>query len=97
MCGLTFELSGRRRQDARARAEKMYRVPKPGPWRHAVGAPLERLVRPRPRVQRGDTTLLLFLPRRLNFLLRAAGGDVAGFQAAVPQQLQKRPMTAPAA
>ena len=42
---LTFELSGRRRQDARARAEKMYRVPQAGPWWPAVGAPLERGVR----------------------------------------------------
>ena len=43
---LTLELSGRRRYDARARAEKMDEVPQPGPWWHAVGAPLERLVRP---------------------------------------------------
>jgi antitoxin FitA len=43
---LTFELSGRQRQDARARAEKMYRVPQTGPWWPAVGAPLERGVRP---------------------------------------------------
>ena len=42
---LTFELSGRRRQDARARAEKMYRVPQAGRWWSAVGAPLERGVR----------------------------------------------------
>jgi len=27
-------------------------VPQPGPWWHAVGAPLERLVRPHPRVHR---------------------------------------------
>ena len=46
MCGLTFELSGRQRQDARARTEKMYRVPQAGPWWPAVGAPLERGVRP---------------------------------------------------
>jgi hypothetical protein len=43
--GLTFELSGRQRQDARARTEKMYRVPQAGPWWPAVGAPLERGVR----------------------------------------------------
>jgi len=30
----------------------MDEVPQPGPWWHAVGAPLERLVRPRPRVHR---------------------------------------------
>jgi len=49
---LTLELSGRRRYDARARAEKMDEVPQPGPWWHAVGAPLERLVRPHPHVHR---------------------------------------------
>jgi hypothetical protein len=43
---LTFELSGRRRQDAGARAVKMYGVPQAGPWWTAVGAPLERGVRP---------------------------------------------------
>jgi hypothetical protein len=43
---LTFELSGRRRQDARARQQKMYTVPAGGPWWPAVGAPLERGVRP---------------------------------------------------
>ena len=45
LCCLTFELSGRQRQDARARAEKMYTVPQAGPWWPAVGAPLERGVR----------------------------------------------------
>ena len=43
--GLTFELSGRQRQDARARAGEMYRVSQAGPWWPAVGAPLERGVR----------------------------------------------------
>jgi hypothetical protein len=42
LCCLTFELSGRQRQDARARLAKMYRVPPTGPWWPAVGAPLER-------------------------------------------------------
>ena len=42
---LTFELSGRQRQDASARAVKMYRVPPAGRWWPAVGAPLERSVR----------------------------------------------------
>ena len=37
------------------------------------------------------------LARRLDFPLRAAGGGVAGFQAAVPQKLRKRPMLVPAA
>ena len=44
--GLTFELSGRQRQDASARAVKMYSVPPTGRWWPAVGAPLERRVRP---------------------------------------------------
>ena len=37
------------------------------------------------------------LARRLDFPLRAADGGVAGFQAAVPQKLQKWPMLGPAA
>ena len=45
--GLTFELSGRRRQDARPALAKMYRVPPDRAWWPAVGAPLERRVRPR--------------------------------------------------
>ena len=47
LCGLTFELSGRRRQDARPGLAKMYRVPPDRAWWPAVGAPLERGVRPR--------------------------------------------------
>ena len=41
----TFELSGRRRQDARPGLAKMYRVPPDRAWWPAVGAPLERGVR----------------------------------------------------
>ena len=44
---LTFELSGRQRQDASARTVKMYRVPPDRAWWPAVGAPLERVVRRR--------------------------------------------------
>ena len=40
------ELSGRRRQDARPGMAKMYRVPPDRAWWPAVGAPLERVVRP---------------------------------------------------
>ena len=47
---LTFELSGRRRQDARPGLAKMYRVPQDRAWRPAVGAPLERGVRQRAAV-----------------------------------------------
>ena len=45
VCGLTFELSGRQRQDARPGLAKMYRVPPDRAWWHAVGAPLERIRR----------------------------------------------------
>ena len=62
--GLTLELSGRRRYDARARAEKMDGVPQPGPWWHAVGAPLERLVRPHLRVLLCEDLRGLMLRRR---------------------------------
>jgi hypothetical protein len=42
-CGLTFELSGSQRQDARPGLAKMYRVPPDRAWWPAVGAPLEGL------------------------------------------------------
>ena len=45
LCRLTFELSGRRRQDARPGLAKMYRVSPDRAWWPAVGAPLERRVR----------------------------------------------------
>ena len=44
---LTFELSGRRRQDAKPGLAKMDRVPPDRAWWPAVGAPLERGVRRR--------------------------------------------------
>jgi hypothetical protein len=44
---LTFELSGRQRQDARPGPVKMHRVPPARAWWPAVGAPLERGVRHR--------------------------------------------------
>jgi hypothetical protein len=43
---LTFELCGRQRKDARPGPVKMYRVPPARAWWPAVGAPLERGVRP---------------------------------------------------
>ena len=46
LCGLTFELGRHQRCDARARMAKMYRVPPDRAWWPAVGAPLERWVRP---------------------------------------------------
>ena len=46
VCGLTFELSGGQRQGARPGLAKMYRVPPDRAWWPAVGAPLERGVRP---------------------------------------------------
>ena len=45
VCGLTFELRGRRRQDARPGPVKIYRVPPARAWWPAVGAPFERGVR----------------------------------------------------
>ena len=44
-CGLTFELRGRQRQDARPGLATMYRVPPDRAWWPAVGAPFERGVR----------------------------------------------------
>jgi hypothetical protein len=44
-CGLTFELSGRQRQDARPGPVKMDGVPPARAWWPAVGALLERGVR----------------------------------------------------
>ena len=44
-CGLTFELTGRRRRGARPGLAKMYRVPPDRAWWPAVGAPVERGVR----------------------------------------------------
>ena len=52
--GLTFELRGRQRQDARPGLAKMYRVPPDRAWWPAVGAPLERGVRQRSRQWLGE-------------------------------------------
>ena len=43
---LTFELSGRRRQDARPGLARMYRVPSARAWWPVVGPRLDRVVRP---------------------------------------------------
>jgi hypothetical protein len=43
--GLTFEVSGRRRLDAKPELAKMYRVPPAWAWWPAGGAPLDRGVR----------------------------------------------------
>ena len=45
--GLTFELSRHRQENARAALQKMYTYPAARPWCFAVGARLERGVRPR--------------------------------------------------
>ena len=70
-CCLTFELSGRRRQDARPGLAKMYRVPPDRAWWPAVGAPLERGVRQRVAVvevqakcSRSNSGALTRQPRR---------------------------------
>ncbi len=44
--GLTFEVSWRQRQDARPEPQKMYTVPVARAWWPAVGAQLDRGVRP---------------------------------------------------
>jgi hypothetical protein len=46
LCGLTFELTRHQRRDARPGLAKMYRVPPDRAWWPAVGAPVERGVRP---------------------------------------------------
>ena len=52
VCGITFELSWHRRWDARPGLAKMYRVPPDRAWWPAVGAQLERGVRPQLRTGR---------------------------------------------
>jgi hypothetical protein len=46
MVRLTFELRGRQRLDAKPALLKVYRVPPARAWWYAVGAPVERGVRP---------------------------------------------------
>jgi hypothetical protein len=67
LCGLTFELSGRRRQDAKPGPVKMYGVPPARAWWPAVGAPLERGVRPHSAPAR-----LPYAQARLIFFFEAA-------------------------
>ena len=45
--GLTFEVTGHQRQDAKPGPVKMYRVPPARAWWPAVGAPVDRRVRQR--------------------------------------------------
>ncbi len=62
-CGLTFELSGRRRQATRPGLARLYRVPPDRAWWPAVGAPLERGVRPHStpeRLRYAQARLILF-------------------------------------
>jgi hypothetical protein len=47
LCGLTFELTGPRRQAPKARAEMMHHVPQLGLTALAVAGPVERVVRRR--------------------------------------------------
>ena len=46
MRGLTFEVTWRRRRDARPELQKMYTVPAARAWWHAVGSQVDRGVRP---------------------------------------------------
>ena len=67
--GLTFELSRHQRCDARAWMAKLYRVPPAGPARRAVGARLERGVRPRC----AKVAIALVELRRRFFAMQAEG------------------------
>jgi len=60
---LTFELSGRQRQDARPGPVKTYRVPPARAWWPAVVAPLERGVRPHRAHRASESNGAAFLPR----------------------------------
>ena len=70
--GLTFELSGRRRQDARPGLAKMYRVPPDRAWWPAVGAPVERVVRPQRVPEQFETRFLTGLETLRGCLPRTA-------------------------
>jgi hypothetical protein len=81
MRGLTFELSGRRRQDAKPGLVKMYSVPPDRAWRPAVGAPLERGVRPhsgnaaaRPRPKSCDFNSVSVAQGRIGEFFLSSGG-----------------------
>ena len=63
MRGLTFELSGRQRQDARPGPVKMHRVPPARAWWPAVGAPLERGVRHHSLYLESDLPISNVVPR----------------------------------
>jgi hypothetical protein len=53
---LTFELTGHQRRDARPGLAKMYRVPPDRAWWPAVGAPVERGVRPHCSARRRNSS-----------------------------------------
>ena len=76
LCGLTFELSGRQRQDARPGLAKMYRVPPDRAWWPAVGAPLERGVRPQPCVFHGSAALCLAMIVSSTYRRSASGATL---------------------
>lgn len=62
--GLTFELTGRQRQDAKPGPVRMYRVPPARAWWPAVGAPVERGVRPQRQAgQQSPTRSEMLEPR----------------------------------
>ena len=47
LCRITFEVTWRRRRDARPEPQKMYSVPAARAWWHAVGSQVDRVVSPR--------------------------------------------------
>jgi hypothetical protein len=71
--GLTLEVSGPQRHDARPRPQKMYSVPVAGAWWHAAVGPLDRPVRPRGSRSVEDWRTLEVVPNR-----RTPGGTSAG-------------------
>ena len=80
---LTFELSGRRRQDDRARPVRMLRVQQAGHWRPADGAPLERGVMHQPTPPR--KVLIPGLARRTDLRQTCCAATSTAKTAATPK------------
>jgi hypothetical protein len=63
------ELTGRQRQDARPGPQTMYRVPADRAWWPAVGAPVERRVRPHCRAEQREQEPICARPDRRQFVV----------------------------
>jgi hypothetical protein len=81
--GLTFEVSWRQRQDARPKPQKMYTVPVAWAWWPAVGAQLDRGVRPHLAV---DDRVLITLDAQIGLTVSAAEGAGAVLRRRVASQ-----------